>query len=120
MRVKTNVARHKRKKRIRRAARGGRGGRSKLLRTAKETVMRSMAYSYVGRKLKKRDFKRLWIIRINAAARERGMSYSEFMGGLNRASVAIDRRSLADLAITDPAAFDQLVEVAKGEAAPAS
>ncbi|MHC4473860.1 MAG: 50S ribosomal protein L20 [Planctomycetota bacterium] len=113
MRTKTNVARHRRKKRIRKAARGSWGGRSKLLRAARENIMRSMRFAYIGRKERKRDFRRLWIERINAAARERGMRYSEFMGGLAKAQVALDRRSLAELAVADPGAFDQLVEVAK-------
>ena len=113
MRTKTNVARHKRKKRIRKAVKGSWGGRSKLLRAAKENMMRSMRFAYIGRKERKRDFRKLWIERINAAARERGLRYSEFMGGLGKAEVAIDRRTLADLAVTDPEAFDRLVEVAK-------
>jgi large subunit ribosomal protein L20 len=78
--------------------------------------MRGMQYAYIGRKLRKRDFRRLWIQRINAAARERGLSYSQLMGGLARAEVAIDRRTMADLAISDPAAFDEFVEIARGEA----
>ena len=113
MRTKTNVARHKRKKRIRKAARGGWGGRSKLLRAARENLMRSMRFAYIGRKERKRDFRRLWIERINAAARERGMRYSEFMGALSKADVDLDRRTLAELAVADPEAFDRLVEVAK-------
>lgn len=113
MRVKSNVARHRRTLRIRKAARGSRGGRSKLLRTAKEHVARGMQYAYVGRKLRKRDFRRLWIQRINAAARERGMTYSQLMGGLAKANVELDRRALAELAVSDAAAFDRIVEMAK-------
>ena len=119
MRVKTNVARHRRNTRLRKAARGGRGARSKLLRSSIENVMRSMQYAYIGRKLKKRDFRRLWIERINAAARLRGMTYSQFMGALGKAGVEVDRRVLADLAVTDPGAFDRIVEVAR-EALPAA
>jgi len=114
MRVKSNVARHRRKNRIRKAARGARGGRSKQLRAAMENVCRGLRYSYIGRKERKRDFRRLWIQRINAAARERGLTYSTLMGSLRKAEVAMDRRTLADLAVTDPVAFDRIVEVARG------
>jgi len=113
MRVKNNVPRARKKRRIRKAAKGGVGGRSKLLRTAKETIARSMRYAYVGRKERKRDFRRLWIERINAAARMRGVTYSVFMGGLIKAGVEVDRRAMADLAVTDPGAFDRLIEVSK-------
>ncbi len=116
MRVKSNVARHRKKKRIRKAARGSWGGRSKLLRAAKENIMRSMRFAYIGRKERKRNFRRLWIERINAAARERGMTYSELVGGLNRADVALDRRTLAELAVHDAEAFDRIVEVARESA----
>ena len=114
MRVKTNVARHRRKNRIRKAAKGSRGGRSKLLRTAKEHLARGMQHAYVGRKEKKRDFRRLWIQRINAAARQRGTTYSELMGALAKANVELDRRTLAELAVSDTAAFDRVVELARG------
>jgi large subunit ribosomal protein L20 len=113
MRVKTHVPRQKKKRRIRKAAKGFVGGRSKLLRTAKENIARSMRYAYIGRKERKRDFRRLWIERINAAARQRGVTYSVFMGGLIKAGVEVDRKSMADLAVTDPGAFDRLVEVSK-------
>jgi large subunit ribosomal protein L20 len=113
MRVKTHVPRQKKKRRIRKAAKGFVGGRSKLLRTAKENLARSMRYAYIGRKERKRDFRRLWIERINAAARQRGITYSVFMGGLIKAGVEVDRKSMADLAVTDPGAFDRLVEVSK-------
>jgi large subunit ribosomal protein L20 len=113
MRVKTHVPRQKKKRRIRKAAKGFVGGRSKLLRTAKENLARSMRYAYIGRKERKRDMRRLWIERINAAARQRGITYSVFMGGLIKAGVEVDRRSMADLAVTDPGAFDRLVEVSK-------
>jgi len=114
MRVKSNVARHRRKNRLRKASRGARGGRSKLMRTAHENVMRALRYSYIGRKEKKRNFRQLWIQRINAAARQRGLTYSEFMGGLIKANVEVDRRMLAEIAVTDTVAFDRLVEVARG------
>lgn len=113
MRVKTHVARQRKKRRIRKAARGGWGGRSKLLKAARENIMRSLRFAYIGRKERKRNFRRLWIERINAAARERGLTYSRFMGGLSKAHVEVDRRILADLAVTDPGAFDRLVEVAR-------
>lgn len=113
MRVKTHVARHRKKNRLRKAVKGGVGGRSKLLRTAIEHLNRSMSYAYIGRKERKRSFRRLWIERINAAARERGMTYSAFVGGLIKAGVEVDRRIMADLAVTDPGAFDKLVEVAR-------
>lgn len=113
MRVKSNVARHRRKNRIRKTAKGARGGRSKLMRTAIENNMRALRYAYVGRKEKKRSFRRLWIERINAAARQRGLTYSQFMGGLSKASVEMDRKQLADLAVSDSVAFDRLVEVAR-------
>jgi large subunit ribosomal protein L20 len=114
MRVKTHVPRQKKKRRIRKAAKGCVGSRSKLLRLAKENLARSMRYSFVGRKLRKRDFRGLWIERINAAARQRGVTYSVFVGGLIKAGVEVDRRALADLALTDPGAFDRLVEVSRG------
>ncbi len=96
-----------------RAARGFWGGRGKLYRTAKESVMRSRAAAFKGRKERKRQFRRLWIIRINAATRARGMSYSQFMNGLSKAGSELDRKALSELAIADEAAFDGLVELAK-------
>ncbi len=115
-RVKTTVARLKRKNKIMRAAKGARGGRSKLYRTAKDTVERGMRYSYRDRRAKKREFRRLWIVRINAAAREHDLSYSKFMAGLRLAGVEINRKMLADLAVRDPAAFGELAAVAKEKA----
>src|ERR687886_956236 len=102
-RVKSNVVRLKRKKQIMKAARGAYGGRSKLWKAAKETVERGWRYAYRDRKNRKRDFRRLWITRINAAARQHDMSYSVFMNGLKRAGIEIDRKVLADLAVKDPA-----------------
>ncbi len=112
-RVKSQVARLKRKKKIMRAAKGARGGRSKLYKTAKENVERGLVYAYRDRRRKKRDFRRLWIVRINAGARLHDLSYSRFMAGLKQAGVEINRKFLADLAVRDPGAFGALAEVAK-------
>jgi len=115
-RVKSNVTRLKRKNKIMKEARGNRGGRSKLWKAAKETVERGWAYAYRDRKQKKRQFRRLWITRINAAAREHDLSYNVFMNGLKRAGVEINRKVLADLAVKDPQAFAKLTELAKQSA----
>ena len=112
-RVKGALATRKRRKKTLKLAKGYFGAKSKLFKTAKEAVMKSGNYAYIGRRLKKRDFRRLWITRINAAARMNGMSYSVFMNGLNKAGVVLDRKVLADMAVSDPAAFAKLVEVAK-------
>jgi large subunit ribosomal protein L20 len=112
-RVKSNVARLKRKKQVMEAARGAFGGRSKLWKAAKETVERGWRYAYRDRKNKKRDFRRLWITRINAAAHQNDMSYSVFMNGLKKAGIEVDRKILADLAVRDPQAFTALAERAK-------
>ncbi len=112
-RVRSNVARLKRKKKVMRAAKGAVGGRSKLYKTAKENVERGLRYAYRDRRRRKRDFRRLWIVRINAAARLHDLSYSRFMAGLKKAGVEINRKVLADLAVRDPAAFGELAEVAK-------
>jgi large subunit ribosomal protein L20 len=112
-RVRSNVARLKRKKKVMREAKGARGGRSKLYKSAKENVERGLRYAYRDRRQKKRDFRRLWIVRINAAARTHDLSYSRFMSGLKKAGVEINRKVLADLAVRDPAAFGELAEVAK-------
>lgn len=112
-RVKSNVVRLKRKKQIMKAARGAYGARSKLWRPAKETVERGWRYAYRDRRNKKRDFRRLWITRINAAARMNDMSYSVFMSGLRKAGIEIDRKILADLAVRDEAAFTALATAAK-------
>ena len=109
-RVKSNVVRLKRKKQIMKAARGAYGGRSKLWKAAKETVERGWRYAYRDRKNKKRDFRRLWISRINAAARQHGMSYSVFMSGLKAAGIETDRKILADLAVRDPQAFATIAD----------
>ncbi len=112
-RVKTTVARLKRRNKVLRAAKGARGARSKLYKTAKETVERALRYAYRDRRTKKRDFRRLWIVRINAAARQHDLSYNKFMAGLRTAGVEINRKVLADLAVNDPAAFEELAAVAK-------
>jgi large subunit ribosomal protein L20 len=109
-RVKSNVVRLKRKKGIMKAARGAYGGRSKLWKAAKETVERGWRYAYRDRKNKKRDFRRLWIVRINAAAHQHGMSYSVFIDGLGKAGIEIDRKVLADLAVREPEAFAAIAE----------
>src|SRR5207245_2830670 len=111
-RVKSNVARLKRKNKVMQLAKGYFGGRSKLWKAAKESVERAQKYAYRDRRRKKGDFRRLWIIRINAAARLHQLSYSRLMNGLRRAGVEINRKVLADLAVRDPAAFQQLAEVA--------
>jgi large subunit ribosomal protein L20 len=112
-RVRSNVARLKRKKQIMKAARGAFGGRSKLWKAAKENVERGWRYAYRDRKNKKRDFRRLWIIRINAAARQHDMSYSALISGLRKAGVEVDRKILADLAVRDPEAFGALADKAR-------
>jgi len=112
-RVKNGVAHHARKKKIMKAAKGARGGRSKLYKSAKETVERGMAYAYRDRRKKKGDFRRLWITRINAAARIHGLSYSRLMDGLKRGGVEINRKVLADLAVHDADAFAKVAELAK-------
>jgi large subunit ribosomal protein L20 len=112
-RARSNVPRLKRKKRIMKAARGAFGARSKLWKAAKETVERGWRYAYRDRKYKKRDFRRLWITRINAGARQNDLSYSAFMNGLHKAGIEIDRKILADLAVHDPSAFTALAEKAR-------
>lgn len=112
-RVKSNVVRLRRKNQVMKAARGAYGARSKLWKAAKENVERGWAYAYRDRKAKKRDFRRLWIVRINAAARQHEMSYSVFMSGLKRAGIEVDRKILADLAVRDPQAFSVLAERAR-------
>ena len=112
-RARNAVASHKRKKKVFQRAKGFRGGRSKIYRTAKQSVDRALAYSYRDRRQRRRDFRRLWIMRINAATRLDGLSYSQFMSGLKKAGIDINRKMLADLAIFDPAAFSSLVEKAR-------
>jgi large subunit ribosomal protein L20 len=109
-RVRSNPVRLKRKKQIMKAARGAFGARSKTWKAAKETVERGWRYAYRDRKNKKRDFRRLWIMRINAAARLHDMSYSVFINGLDKSGIEIDRKILAELAVNDPAAFAAIAE----------
>ena len=109
----SNVPRLKRKKQVLKAARGGFGARSKLWKAAKENVERGWRYAYRDRKNKKRDFRRLWITRINAAAHQHEMSYSVFINGLKKAGIEVDRKVLADLAVHEPEAFSALAEKAR-------
>jgi large subunit ribosomal protein L20 len=112
-RVKSTVASRQRRKKVLKAAKGFRGGRSKLYRTAQESINRARAYAYHGRKLRKRDMRRLWITRINAGARLNGLSYSKFMKGLSAAGIDLDRKILAELAVADAAAFASIAQMAK-------
>lgn len=113
MRVKRGLASHRRHKKYLTAAKGFRGGRSRLYRTAREAVERSLQYSFVGRKLRKRDFRKLWILRINAGARLNGLSYSRFMHGLSVAGIELNRKVLADMAVYHKDDFAAVVEQAK-------
>ena len=112
-RAVSNVPRLKRKKQILKHAKGAFGARSKLWKAAKENVERGWKYAYRDRKNKKRDFRRLWIVRINAAARQHDMSYSNFINGLGLAGIEVDRKILADIAVRDPEAFGALAEKAR-------
>ena len=112
-RARKGAAAKRQTKRILKAAKGYYGGRSKLLRTAKETIRRAMANATRDRKLKKREFRGLWITRLNAAARERGLTYSRLIEGLTKANVVIDRKMMAEIAVSDPSGFDAIYEVAK-------
>ena len=113
MRVKRSVNALKKRRKVMKAAKGFRGSRSTLYRVAKESVLRSRHHAYIGRRLKKRDMRSLWIARINAACRQNDISYSKFMHGLKVANVELNRKVLSNLAIEDPAAFAKLVETAK-------
>lgn len=113
-RAKIGAASKRRKKRILKAAKGYRGGRGRLLRTASETLLRAMAYATRDRYVKKRTIRRLWITRLNAAARERGLTYSHFVQGLKKANIVIDRKILSDMAVNDPTGFDAVFEMARG------
>jgi large subunit ribosomal protein L20 len=112
-RVKRAVNARKYHKKVLKLAKGYYGGRSKLFKTANESVIRALRSAYIGRKLKKRDFRRLWIARINAATRMNGLSYSRFMNGIKLAGIDINRKMLSEIAINDPKAFAELVEIAK-------
>ena len=111
-RIKGAMMTRKRRKKVLKLAKGYYGAKSKLFKTAKEAVMKSGQYAYIGRKQRKRDFRRLWIARINAAAKQNGMNYSTFMNGLKKAGVTLNRKMLAELAVSDAAAFTALVEKA--------
>lgn len=113
MRVTYSVPRHKRRKRLLKRAKGYWGGRSRLLRSAKETLRRAERFASRDRKAKKRDFRRLWIVRISAAVREAGLSYSKFMAGLKKIGCDLDRRMLAEMALNDAQSFSALLQKAK-------
>ncbi len=112
-RIKGAMMTRKRRKKVLKLAKGYFGAKSKLFKTAKEAVMKSGQYAYIGRRQRKRDFRRLWIARINAAAKLNGMNYSTFMNGLKKARVSLNRKMLAELAVSDAAAFTALTEQAK-------
>ncbi|MBF6604324.1 MAG: 50S ribosomal protein L20 [Chloroflexi bacterium] len=113
-RVKRGVTSHKRHKRLLDAAEGRRGTRSRLVKPAREALLHAMAYATRDRKQRKRQFRQLWIVRINAAARQHGLSYGRFITGLKQADVELDRKMLADLAVRDAATFGRIVDVARG------
>jgi large subunit ribosomal protein L20 len=117
MRVKTGVVRTRRHKRLLKQARGFYSGRRKHFRKAKEQLERSLVYAYRDRRQKKRDFRRLWIVRINAAARLNGMNYSTFMHGLKLANIELDRKILADMAMNAPEAFTKVADASKAAVA---
>jgi large subunit ribosomal protein L20 len=114
MRIKRGFKARRRRKKILKLAKGFRGGRSKLFRTAADAVDKALSYAYRDRKVRKRDFRRLWIIRINAGARMNNISYSKFIHGLKQANIEIDRKVLAELAVSDPATFSRLAAKAAG------
>ncbi len=116
MRVKRGVTAHARHKKYLRQAKGYRGARGSLYRSAREAVERALAYAFRDRKQRKRDFRKLWIVRINAGAREHGLSYSRFMQGLKQAGIELNRKVLADMAVREKEGFARLVELAKGQA----
>lgn len=113
-RVKRGVTSHRRHKRLLNAAEGRKGTRSRLVKPAREALLHAMAYATRDRKVRKRQLRELWVIRINAAARAHGISYSAFVHGLKKADIALDRKILADLAVRDDATFGRIVEVARG------
>ncbi len=114
-RIKRAVSAHKKRRKIFKLAKGYFGARSKQYRSAKPAVMHALKYAYIGRRLRRRDFRKLWIARINAAARLNGISYSRLINGLKLAGVEVNRKMLAEIAVSDAAAFTQLVEVAKAK-----
>ena len=112
-RIKGAMATRKRRKKVLKAAKGYYGSKHTMFKTAKQAVMKSGQYAYIGRKQKKRDFRRIWITRISAAAKMNGMNYSTFMNGLKKAGIDLNRKMLSEIAIADPAGFATLVEAAK-------
>jgi len=112
-RVKRGTRGTRRRKKVLKMAKGYRGGRGRLFRSATEAVNRAMHYAYRDRKVRKREFRQLWITRINAAARSNGISYSQFINGLKRAEVSVDRKILSDLAVSDPTGFTKIAQLAK-------
>lgn len=119
-RTRPSVAHHRKVKRVLKAAKGYVGARSKLLGPARDTVLRARAFATRDRRARKRDFRSLWITRLTAAVRARGVSYSRFMNGLRMANVALNRKMLSEIAIADPSAFDMIVELAKAHAGKAA
>jgi len=117
MRIKRGYKARRRRKKVLKLAKGFRGGRSKLIRTAADSVDKALNYAYRDRRQRKRDFRRLWIARINAAARMNEMSYSKFISGLKKADVALDRKVLAELALSDPAGFSKVAALASQQQA---
>lgn len=113
MRIKRGVNAVKKRRKILKSAKGYFGAKSKLYRTAREQVMKSGQYAYIGRKQKKRDFRALWITRINAGCRQNDISYSRFIAGLKKANISLNRKILADMAVREPNAFAELCETAK-------
>lgn len=119
-RATNNPASRERRRKVLKRAKGFVGGRRKLYRTAKETVMRAMAYATRDRKVRKRDFRRLWTVRINAACRLNGLKYSQFIAGLKAANIELDRKSLAELAVRDAEAFKQICDIVSAKSAAAA
>ena len=113
MRITTGVTKHKRLRRILKQVKGYRGARRRRIKLAKEAILRAGANAYVGRKLRKRQYRKLWIVRLNAAARERGLRYGQLMHGLKKAGIEVNRKELATVAYRDGEAFDRFVEMAK-------
>ena len=114
-RVKRGVTAHRRHKRLLHAAEGRKGTRSTLIRPAREALLHAMAYAYAGRKQRKRQLRALWIVRLNAAARQQGLTYARLVGGLKSAGVILDRKVLADIAVRDAATFARIAEVARAQ-----
>ncbi len=115
MRIKRGTAAKRRHKKYLKMAKGYRGARSKLYTTARETVERALVYAYRDRKVRKREFRKLWIVRINAAARQHGLSYSRLISGLKKADIELNRKVLADIAVRDKEAFAKIAEIAKSK-----